>query len=426
MFDTLDMEARLEELVGSLQPGELSGPDAVSLMERFARLGRLAEAGVALCASRVEESQAWRRSGHRDAAGFVAARTGQHRRGAKDSLLVGSQLPRAGGLDGAVRGGELSRDQAAEIAHVLRERPDLDAEAELLAVARRGSLRALRGACADVLSRGHGADERDRRAKAERTCSSSVDRHGRWRLSASLPTLDGALVDRALDVFQAAAFDDARRAGLREPFSAYRADALVRMARAALGDDGARVGCSSDSGDAETRSTRPRRGVPRGRSSSVRHAIVVTVPHAAFWRGHTTAGETCEVPGVGPVPVSEVHKLVDDDPIIKTVVTKGRDITALGTATRSIREDLRLAVALSSDGTCEVPDCEARRFVELDHEWEYHKGGPTTYDNLRPLCTFHHDLRTNHGYELRGTPGNHEWIAPDGTVVAAERSATPV
>lgn len=198
------------------------------------------------------------------------------------------------------------------------------------------------------------------------------------------------------------------------------------MARAALGDDGERVGCSSDVGDAEPRSTRPRRGVPRARSSSVRHAIVVTVPHAAFWRGHTTAGETCEVPGVGTVPVSEVHKLLDDDPIIKTVVTKGRDITALGTATRSIKEDLRLAVALSSDGTCEVPDCEARRFVELDHEWEYHKGGPTTYDNLRPLCTFHHDLRTNHGYELQGTPGNYEWIAPDGTVLAAERSATPV
>ncbi|MDZ7680040.1 MAG: hypothetical protein U5K29_15985 [Acidimicrobiales bacterium] len=49
------------------------------------------------------------------------------------SLLVGSQLPNAGGLDGAVRGGEMSRDQAAEIAHVLRERPDLDAEAELMA-----------------------------------------------------------------------------------------------------------------------------------------------------------------------------------------------------------------------------------------------------------------------------------------------------
>ena len=89
-------------------------------------------------------------------------------------------------------------------------------------------------------------------------------------------------------------------------------------------------------------------------------------------------------------------------------------------------DDLRLAVLASNDLCCGVPDCDNHRFLELDHEWEYHKGGPTRYDNLRPLCSFHHDQRTNDGYELRGSPGTYQWVGPDGTTLSAEQSAVPV
>ena len=36
--------------------------------------------------------------------------------------------------------------------------------------------------------------------------------------------------------------------------------------------------------------------------------INVLVDYAALVRGHTVAGETCEIPGMGPVPVSVVRR----------------------------------------------------------------------------------------------------------------------
>lgn len=59
-------------------------------------------------------------------------------------------------------------------------------------------------------------------------------------------------------------------------------------------------------------------------------------------------------------------------------------------------------------------------FLELDHQKPFAQGGPTSYENLRPLCGFHHDQRTHHGYELAGHPGTYQWLAPDGTVLAAD------
>ena len=240
--------------------------------------------------------------------------------------------------------------------------------------------------------------------------------------------IDGALVDKALDHFQTQIFDQARQAGDREPFDAYRADALVALAKAAMGDScSVSCGAASDEGDTGHGSgNRSSRRARAKRSSSIRHAIIVTVPHTVFATGGPVEGETCEAPGVGPVPVSQVHQLIETDPIIKAVVTKGRDITAVATLTRTIKEDLRLAVLAANDLTCAVATCDNKRFLELDHQHEFHKGGPTSYDNLRPLCSHHHRQRTVDGYQLRGSPGSYEWIAPDGTTLAAERSATPV
>ncbi|MBA3267012.1 MAG: hypothetical protein H0T70_01965, partial [Acidimicrobiia bacterium] len=65
----------LRETVGSLEPRCLGGDDAARLLELFAEAERLAAAGKALAARRVEETNRWRRSGHRSAASWLAATT---------------------------------------------------------------------------------------------------------------------------------------------------------------------------------------------------------------------------------------------------------------------------------------------------------------------------------------------------------------
>lgn len=448
MFETADPLARevlagavasLGDVLVRLHAAGLDGPESVEVFDLFDRAARLGAAGRALCAARIEATDAWRGHGHRDAAGFLATRMGGFRADAKDALAVGARMGEAPGFAAAVRAGRLSEAQAAEIADTLAQRPE--SEVELLGAARTATMRELRAACAEVASRGTGAEERHARAHEQRFCHSGVGRDGQWRLTAGLTTLDGALVDRALDHFQNEAFDEARAAGAREPFTAYRADALVRMATAALaggvaapddalddlfGDGGSDEGGPHGEGLPSTggprRRRRRRRGRPRTRSSSIRHAIVITVPHSTFLTGRPTDdGEVCRVPGVGPVPVAAVRELLRDDPIVKCVVTNGRDITATATMTRTVKDDLRLAVLHAHDWTCAVPGCDATRFLELDHEHEYARHGPTSYDNLRPLCGPHHDQRTNDGYELRGRPGDYEWVAPDGRVLSADR-----
>ena len=430
MFDTLpEIESSLRAQVSAIDPDGLEGSEAVEALDRFDQLERLAAAGRALAASAIERSEAWRRSGQRDAIGFVAARTAGTHRSVRDGIEVASRLGSLPHLDQAVRSGAVSIDQATDIAAAARQHPDT--EAELIALAGHASRRRLRARCVEILARGQGAEDQHRRAKTERSASSTVGRDGTWRLNVSLPVADGAVIDKVLDYLQTEIFDEARRRGDREPFAAYRADALVRMAQAVLASDSA-TSCSAIGGDpaegGADGTTKRRRGVPRRRSSSLRHAIVITVPHSLFLAKNpaNSNGETCQVPGVGPVPVSVVHQLMESDPIIKAVVTEGRDITATATLDRHIKEDLRLAVLMSSEMKCAVATCDNDRFLELDHRADYSKGGPTAYQNLQPLCCFHHDQKTHDGYRLRGRPGSYEWVAPDGTVIAAERSATPV
>ena len=368
----------------------------VDLLDRFARIERLAAAGAALVATQVEAGGLWRGTGARDAVGYVAARTAQPRARVRDALGVAAAMGEMPQVAAGMRGGSLTVGQAADIAAAVAEHPDR--EAELVGLAGQVSPRRLKARCVEILAEGRGAEEQHRRARAERTCSSGVGRDGVWRQTAALPVIDGAFVDEVLDRFQTQIFDEARRSGAQDPYEAYRADALVAMARAAAGE-------ASSTG-----------------ASSLRHTIVVTVPHAALFGGEAAEGETCSVPGVGPVPVSVVQDLiVHGDPVVKAVVTRGREVTACTTLTRTVKEDLRLAVLVANDMTCAVPSCDNRRFLELDHRQPFASGGPTSYDNLRPLCSHHHDQRTRHGFELRGGPGSYEWLDPDGTILAADR-----
>src|SRR2546425_12622457 len=68
--------AALRDVVGALEPSALSGPDAACLVDRFAEAERIAAAGRALAARRVEETNHGRLEGHRSAASWVAAKTG--------------------------------------------------------------------------------------------------------------------------------------------------------------------------------------------------------------------------------------------------------------------------------------------------------------------------------------------------------------
>ena len=122
-------------------------------------------------------------------------------------------------------------------------------------------------------------------------------------------------------------------------------------------------------------------------------------------------GEVCDIPGIGPIPVAVASRMASDS-ILKVLVTKGADVTAVAHVGRTIPARLRTALE-NRDSTCVVPGCDTRQGLEIDHRVPFARGGPSTLDNLARLCGWHHHLKTARDYRLGGAPGAWTWTGPD-------------
>ena len=200
-----------------------------------------------------------------------------------------------------------------------------------------------------------------------------------------------------------------------ESRDAYRLDALVAMAEASLGSE---FPCNHDAGqkgaghkgagnqDADDKSARHKR------RSATKPIVRIRVDLDALRRGHALPGETCAIPGIGPVPV-EIARSVLGDALLELVITNGIDVPTVVTNTRHIRRALRLALN-ERDGDCCVPGCSTADHLETDHfVTDFSKGGRTEIKNLARLCSWHHYNKTHKGWRLEGGPGHWRFVAPD-------------
>jgi hypothetical protein len=369
--------AALETVARELDPGRFDGHDAAALLETFARGERVCAAAKALLARRVEETKVWRESGHRSAAHWVAAATGETVGAAAQVLDTARALDHLPETDAAFRGGQLSGTQAAEITSAASADPS--AEAVLLQRAAATSVKGLRDECREVRA-GAEADDQAwaRQLHVERRAHEWTDPDGTYRLDARLAPDAGARFSAAWKAHIDRIFCDARRAGRREPRSAYAADALV-----ALASDG------------------PCKPIEIG----------VVVDSAALARGHTKAGDQCEIKGVGPVPVTTARALLDDA-VVTVMIREGDDITAVSSPKRTIPAKVRRALEARYP-TCGVPACANDEFLEIDHIVALEDHGRTELDNLWRLCSHHHRLKTYGGWMVVGQNGDRDLVPPD-------------
>jgi hypothetical protein len=366
----------LEQISEELVPGALDGRRAADLFDDAVRAERLCSAIKSRLARRVEETMAWREGGHRSAAHWVAEATGETVGAAARSLETARALEQLPETDTAFRAGQLSETQAAEITSAAGADPG--AEAALLATAAGTSVKGLRDECRQVRA-GAEADDRAwaRRLHAERKAHGWTDPDGAYCLSARLAPDAGARFSAAWKAHTDRIFCDARRAGRREPRTAYAADALVVLA-----------------------SEGPRKPVE----------VRVSVDSAALARGHTENGERCEIAGVGPVPVTTARALLDDAAV--TVMTRsGDDVTAVSSPKRTIPTKLRRALE-ARHPTCGVPGCANDQFLEIDHVVPLEAHGRTELDNLWRLCSHHHRLKTYGGWIVVGQNGDRDLVPP--------------
>jgi hypothetical protein len=150
---------RLEAVVQSLDPEVLDASLATQLVGEFTTLEKLCGAGKALAARRVAASGAWRRSGERSAARWLARTTGSSVGEAAGALDTAEALCDLPATDHAFRSGQLSQTQAREIASAASV--DRHAEAELVRTAQVEGVAGLRQACRQALAAAS-SDEEER------------------------------------------------------------------------------------------------------------------------------------------------------------------------------------------------------------------------------------------------------------------------
>jgi Domain of unknown function (DUF222)/HNH endonuclease len=381
---------QMTALAARIREQKLSADEAATLLREVGAIENTCASLRVLLSGRIAESKLWQKDGARSAAHWVARTTRTTVTRAAESLETSKRLKALPATAKSFENGSISECQVREIASAASM--NASSEEGLLVTARNGDVTALREACRKVR---HAAItnemERYEAIHRSRYLRSWSDHDGAFRLDARLTPDAGATVMAALEPHRRKVFEDARRAGRREQPEAYLADALVSLA------------ASNTNG-----------------SSGPKAMVQVRVDHAALLRGRTKAGETCEIAGIGPIPVATARALTSDA-IVAAVLTEGADVKAVAHLGRTIPARLRTALE-ARDAECAVPGCHNRHRLEIDHIEPFAEGGPTSLDNLVRLCRPHHHMKTNLGFRLIGAPGAWRWIGPEEEVSMLERA----
>jgi hypothetical protein len=241
----------------------------------FAEVERIASAGKALYARRVESTAAFEKDGHRSAASWLAQVSGEPVGQAIGVLEATREMEQTPATMDAFASGELSMAQAREIAGAGTRDPEV--ERQLLQSARTESFRELKQRVAREKRHRHTEEEehaREARVHASRYLRSWEPPEGGLRIEAWLTKLDGAQLLAGIESAANQAFKDVVATESYESLERYRADALVRL-------------CTGD--------------VRGSRLAPPR--VLVRVDAASLRRGSVKAGEVCEIAGVGAVSV---------------------------------------------------------------------------------------------------------------------------
>ena len=170
-------------------------------------------------------------------------------------------------------------------------------------------------------------------------------------------------------------FNEARNADDQEPLQAYAMDALASVV---CGDDAATNGTK---------------------------LVINAVVDYQTLMSDPGEGGTCEVAGLGPVPVATIHEW-EGDRYLRLLVRDGIDIRTVTRTTRFIDQRQRAALLARQGLTCCIQDCDRAARLEIDHHQRVADGGLTDTANLWPKCHFHHRLKDLYGWKLVGGPGH--------------------
>ncbi|HEX2149075.1 MAG TPA: HNH endonuclease [Actinomycetota bacterium] len=373
--------ASLQNLLSDLDASAFGQTETKELFEQFVLIERLGAAGKSLMGVQAAETKLWW-EGYRSPAHYVADKskcTVNHAAEMLHTVEHMKDLPRT---DRAFRAGSLTELQAKEVvsAAVL----DSASQRELLEIAELESLAELRRQASRVRAAAMSEEQKYQRAHKKRELRHWTDIEGTFHLTAGMTPDSGAVVLACLRPFFEELARAAAKSGIKQRATAQMADALVQMAKRSrcIPPDALRPGPTA--------------------------VVHLRMDYAALVRGYLKPGEICEVPGVGPIGL-EAAKVFLADSYRVGILMDGEDIRSVKGLGHSIPDRLRRAVHERDDWRCVVPGCCMECSPkDIDHVIPVAQGGQTKLYNLALLCTWHHYLKTHHGYRLKHY--KHRWL----------------
>lgn len=362
----------------------VSAEEALAVVEHAAAIEAMAAAVKAAAARRVAETDLWRARGDRSPAHHLARLTGTSVGRARETLDTASRLASLPAVEAAARRGELSAERAAAIADAAAVAPA--AATRLVEAARHASLGELRDECARTKAAAlPDAGARHAAVHASRYARRRALPDGAAELTYRSTPEEVAEVWAVVESYADKVFERARAEGRRESFDAYAADGLLAMARAAA-------------------------GAPAGRRAPSK--VIVRVDWDALVRGFPAAGEVCEMPGLGPVPVSVVRAMVESgDAFLAAVVTRGVDVATVAHLGRSPTAHQRTGLQWR-EPCCVVLGCNQTARLEIDHRADWADTRITLLELLNGLCHHHRALKTRENWRLVEGTGKRPMVAP--------------
>jgi len=202
---------------------------------------------------------------------------------------------------------------------------------------------------------------------------------GTMSITVELPLETGELVEKALDK----ARDDSMTSVefVDESWSARQADAMVSMASGYLSRNDKQTRCNSDD-----------------------YLVTVHVDQSALANGN----------GRSSLPIESVKRLCCDGHAVVIGEDENGEPLNIGRKTRTVPKAIKRALH-SRDKSCAFPGCHHTRFVDAHHIEHWSNGGETSLDNLMLLCSQHHKLVHEGGFDIERDYQNRWYFKrPDG------------
>jgi hypothetical protein len=97
--------------------------------------------------------------------------------------------------------------------------------------------------------------------------------------------------------------------------------------------------------------------------------------------------------------------------VVKVVVTRGVDVLNVTSLGRRATEAMETALQFSTP-RCSNITCDHDGFVEVDHRLGYSNVRRTRLDELDPLCSKCHGLKSNDNWQLVAGVGRRRFVPP--------------